>query len=178
MSLRAYRTFQALILGGLGVFLFSRVMDGGILLYINQRLVILEFLAALALILMAQFILRERPTIPAEGVRTDSGEAWRQDSRKVWFLWLLALPLLVGLLVPEHPLHTGDIEERSLTTASSDIYANSAGVGGVKCREAPGFLDGQRVQVRGPLDISESSTAPEAVSVNPAPPPSQLDRFP
>lgn len=101
MSLRTYRTYQALILGGLGVYLFSKVLDGGILLYINQRLVILEFLAALALILMAQFILRERPTIPEEGVRADSGEAWRQNSRQVWFLWLLALALLVGLLAPE-----------------------------------------------------------------------------
>ncbi len=103
MSLRTYRAFQALILGGQGVLLFSKVMDGGVLLYINQRFVMLVFLAALALILMAQFILRERPTISEEDIRTDSGEARRQAGRQVWILWLLALPLLVGLLVPEHP---------------------------------------------------------------------------
>ena len=179
MSLRTYRTYQALILGGLGVYLFSKVMDGGILLYSNQRLVILEFLAGLALILMAQFILRERPTTPGEGVSAASGEAWRQDSRQVWFLWLLALALLVGLLAPEHPLHTGDIEDRSITMASSAIVANRAAVGVVaECREAPDFLGSQRVQVRGLFETSQSPTAPEAAPENPAPLPPQPDRSP
>jgi hypothetical protein len=38
MSLRAYRTFQGLVLAALGLFLLSKLWDGSVLLYINQRL--------------------------------------------------------------------------------------------------------------------------------------------
>ena len=61
MSLRGYRLFQGLLMALLGLFLLSRLRDGRILLYLNQRFVWLVLLAALVLLGMAQVVLQARP---------------------------------------------------------------------------------------------------------------------
>jgi putative membrane protein len=166
MNLRAYRTFQALILGGLGIFLFVKVMDGRILLYINRRFVILVLLAALALILLGQFILRERPPLQEEESVDPNhpGAEDRHSSRAGWALWLLALPLLIGLLVPERPLGASVLARRGINTASSyTIQGSAAGaleipstqrsvldwIRVVSEEENPAAIDGQPADVTG-----------------------------
>jgi putative membrane protein len=122
VNLRAYRTFQALVLAGLGIFLFAKVMNGRILFYINQRFVILVLLAALALILLAQFILRERPALQQveDSPHHDhSGEDDPHGNRAGWALWLLALPVLIGLLAPERPLGAGALGTRGINMTST-----------------------------------------------------------
>lgn len=116
MNLRAYRTLQALVLAGLGFFLLSRVWTGKILLYINQRFVILVFLAGLGLIILAQVVLRERPTRDrAEG---KGGRADLVSSSTSWTLWWLALPLLLGLLLPAKPLSASVLANRGINTSA------------------------------------------------------------
>lgn len=97
---RAYRTFQALILGSLGIFLLAIVGDGRILLYINQRFVLLIVSSAIGFLFLAQAVLKARPSVPTGG--EGETEPARTFSRGA--LWLLALPLLVALLVPQRPL--------------------------------------------------------------------------
>jgi putative membrane protein len=129
MTLRMYRTFQALIMGGLGLYLFLKVMDGRILYYINQRFVILVLLGALGLIFIAQLVLRERPTVEQE----DAGQEHDHDhdhdhphhadensgERKGWALWLLALPLLFGILIPERSLSVSALQTRGINTSAN-----------------------------------------------------------
>jgi putative membrane protein len=67
MNLRAYRTFQGLILAALGLFLLSKLWDGSVLLYINQRFVWLVVFAAIGLVILSQVVLQNRP--PAEETR-------------------------------------------------------------------------------------------------------------
>jgi putative membrane protein len=110
---RGYRTFQALVLGALGIFLLARIGDGGILRYINQRSLLLVLGAALGLLLLAQVLLQARG--PAGAVEkhehpgeVDGSTAGREpvDEAKGrgWGLWLLALPLMIGLLLPQRTL--------------------------------------------------------------------------
>lgn len=113
MNLRTYRTYQAMIMAGLGLFLLFKVSDGRILLYINQRFVILVLLAALALLAMAQVALRERPSV-AEVEASDTEGHSHHGQRAGWTLWVLALPLLVGLLIPQRPLGASAIQSRGL----------------------------------------------------------------
>jgi dipeptidyl aminopeptidase/acylaminoacyl peptidase len=97
MDTRAYRTYQAVILGGLAVFLVAKIVDGGILLYVDRRIVLLVLLTALVLIVLAQWALRirlEPSTIAETSVEDRAGGSLA--------LWLLALPLLAGLLLPQH----------------------------------------------------------------------------
>lgn len=116
MSQRSFRTFQALLLGALGIFLFSKVMDGRVLLYINQRFVLLVLLGALVLIFLAQLVLRERPAPDADDEDDHHGHG--HDHRSGWGLFLLALPLLIGLLVPERPLGA-----QALSTRGVNVFA-------------------------------------------------------
>lgn len=108
MNSRTYRTYQALILGAAGIFLLFGVMDGRFIEYINQRSVMLVVLAAAGMMILAQLVLRERPAPEeisgqAEGrLRGAAG-----GNRQGWMLWLMALPLLIGVLAPErHPEET------------------------------------------------------------------------
>ena len=120
VDLRAYRTYQALILGGLGVFLLAKIGDGRILLYINQRFVVLVLAAALGLLLLGQAALSARPRDPNGGPSLEepgAGEQTRTEERSAWGLWLLALPLLVGMLVPQRPLGASAATLRGFSTS-------------------------------------------------------------
>jgi putative membrane protein len=132
MSLRTYRTLQALIMGGLGLFLFMKVVDGRILFYINQRFVILVLLGALGLIFIAQLVLRERPAPDDENGDHnhahdhDHGDGASSSERQGWALWLLALPLLFGVLVPERPLGVSALQTRGINTSPSMVIRSGS----------------------------------------------------
>lgn len=111
MSQRVYRTFQALVLASLGLYLFSNVVNGRVWLYINQRFVILVLLAAFGLLALAQVMLRERPA-------ADSPAADQPARATAWGLWLLALPVLAGLLVPARPLGASALANRGINTGA------------------------------------------------------------
>lgn len=120
MNTRSYRTFQALILAALGIFLLAKVMDGRVLLYINQRFVLLVFFAAVGMIILAQLALRERPgaanmDAPPEHAGHSHAEA---GDRQGWVLWLVALPVLIGLLAPERPLGASALSSRGMNITS------------------------------------------------------------
>ena len=114
-ELRAYRTFQALILGGLGIFLLAKIGDGRILLYINQRFVILSLAAAVALLFLAQAVMRARPSL--NETRDETPQVQGPDRRAA--LWILALPLVVGLLVPQRALGASAASIRGIRAGSS-----------------------------------------------------------
>jgi uncharacterized repeat protein (TIGR03943 family) len=128
-DLRSYRTFQALILGALGVFLLFRIGDGGILRYINQRYLLLVLGAALAFILLGQVMLQARPKLDHHGEIpfgleenhdhgfNHAGEGDHEDAAsRNWGLLLLTLPLLVGLLLPQRALGSSAAALRGLGT--------------------------------------------------------------
>jgi len=108
MTPRTYRTYQALILGAAGIFLLFGVMDGRFIEYIHQRSVMLVVLAAAGMLILAQLVLRERPAPEESSEQAESrphGPAG--GNRQGWMLWLMALPLLIGVLTPErHPGET------------------------------------------------------------------------
>jgi uncharacterized repeat protein (TIGR03943 family) len=119
VNLRAYRTFQALILGGLGIYLFVGIIDGHVLEYINSRFVVLVFLAALGLVLAAQYLLRERPSQAEEAASEAPPGDGPAPERTGWTLWLVALPLLLGLLAPEQNLDAGAARRRGLSLSAA-----------------------------------------------------------
>jgi len=170
IDLRAYRTFQALILGGLGIFLLAKIGDGRILLYINQRFVILILMAALILLLLGQVILAARPRPGGSyGTIADEqpGHPSEQDhnhaeSRTGWGLWLLALPLLAGLLIPQRPLGSSAAALRGFSSGTGLV--NSGGdplsippgqrnvldwIRAVDAAPNPGALNGQDADLEG-----------------------------
>jgi putative membrane protein len=112
MNLRSYRGLQALVLAGLGLFLLYLVVEGHILEILNRRLVFLALLVGLALVFLAQQVFRERPAI-LEG-QPELDESQERASSPRWSIFLLVLPLLIGLLVPERPLGMAAVRERGV----------------------------------------------------------------
>lgn len=111
MNLRLFRSLQALVLIALGFYLLSRVWSGQVLLYINQRFVVLVFLAGLSLVVLAQIILRERSDLDPSAPPVPHTD-WR------WNLWWLLLPVLVGFLIPARPLSLSVLANRGINTSA------------------------------------------------------------
>ncbi len=128
MKLRTYRTFQALVLAGLGIFFLARLVDGKILLYINQRFIFLILLGAVGFLWIAQVVMRARP-LESDDVEQSTGEHNEDDhqhehahaegnGRSGFALWIIALPLLIGVLIPARPLGTFEIATRGINTSA------------------------------------------------------------
>jgi uncharacterized repeat protein (TIGR03943 family) len=112
MNLRSYRGRQALVLAGLGIFLVWMVVEGHVLEILNRRLVFLVLLAGLALVFLAQSVFRER--LPIRNDQVEGDALPEQPARTHWSIFLLALPLLIGLLVPERPLGLAAVRARGV----------------------------------------------------------------
>jgi putative membrane protein len=139
MDLRAYRTFQGLVLAALGIFLLMKLWDGSVLLYINQRFVWLVVFAAVGLVILSQVVLQNRP--PAEETEHAVNDHVDHDhanhdhaghdhhegheTGSGWNLWWLALPVLLGVLVPARPLGASALATRGITT-NAPLTAQSA----------------------------------------------------
>ncbi len=124
MQNRRTRTFQALILALTGFFLIERVWSGRILLYINQRYVLLVLVAAIALIALAQVILQERKREDSE---TQSGLADPSSHVSPANLAWLMLPLILGVLIPARSLGTSGLASRGITMTSPFSVQSSTG---------------------------------------------------
>ena len=120
-----YRTFQALLLALTGFFLLERVWSGRILLYINQRYVFLVLLAAVGLIILAQVALQERKKerlTEVSGAETPP-EAGRSGANLAW----LAIPLLLGVLIPARSLGTSALNARGIEVSSPFLLQGASG---------------------------------------------------
>lgn len=102
MKLRTYRTFQAMILFGLGFFLLNRLFTGQLLVYIHQRYLWLVFPAAFGLLAMAYFLFNRRPlSQPIESGYLTEEEA---SPNAHWRLLFMLIPLFFGIVIPVSPL--------------------------------------------------------------------------
>lgn len=117
MTPRIYRTLQALILAGLGVFLLEKIWSGTLYWYINSRFLPLILLAALGLLILAQTILPRRRPAGVEPEHDhhshDHGEA-----APAWGLFAVALPVILGLLIPARPLGAAAIANKGVNTSA------------------------------------------------------------
>jgi putative membrane protein len=125
MKARRYRAFQALLLALTGFFLLERVWSGKILLYINQRYVLLVLLAAVGLIILAQVVLQERKKNAADERQPDEpGHAGHLSGANL--AWL-AIPLLVGVIIPARALGTSALAARGVEISSPFNLQGSTG---------------------------------------------------
>ena len=118
MEARRFRTFQALILALTGFFLLEKVWSGKILLYINQRFVLLILIAGIVLIACAQFIFQERKKSETEENEVQgSNLPTLSPGSRVNLIWMV-IPLLLGMFVPARALGTSAISNRGITVSS------------------------------------------------------------
>jgi putative membrane protein len=124
MSSRTRNIYQAFILGATGLFFLQKIWSGNLYWYINARFTILVFLAAIGFLILAQVLLTQ--TLPGRTVAQEEEHhdhvgheqhAHPQDtSRKAWLtLLIVAIPLLLGILIPARPLGASAIANRGIS---------------------------------------------------------------
>ncbi|MBI3941507.1 MAG: TIGR03943 family protein [Chloroflexi bacterium] len=111
------QALKGIVLVILGLFLYSRISDGTLLFYINQSFVWLTLLAAIGLILIGASYGQRRAT----GHQHDSDHHGHSHEKPpvAWAgLLLLALPVILGLLVPPKPLGASVISNREVNVGT------------------------------------------------------------
>jgi putative membrane protein len=117
MSWRAYHRWQAFICIGWGLFILDRIFSGRVLFYINRRYVALILITALAFLGLAQAVFiemmrsREKNVQLAQG---HTGEHHHGSRPASWGLFILALPLILGMVIPPRPLSSALVASRGV----------------------------------------------------------------
>ena len=136
MPQRLYRSFQALLLLGLFLFLMSKVINNQLLWYINQRFVILAqigivFLAILAQSLFAEVKLSRKRDEEEEQDDEHHHREHHHDqdhdhAPSSTNLWIMLIPLLIGVLIPAKPLDSSAVSAKGITTSSALVSSQSS----------------------------------------------------
>ncbi|HLF00939.1 MAG TPA: TIGR03943 family protein [Anaerolineales bacterium] len=134
MSPRIYKTLQALVLAGLGIFLLQKIWSGTLYWYISNRFMLLTLLAAIVFLALAQSVLPKRkpaeagsPTSLTLAEVGDFGfhEHDHGQAAPVWGLVVVALPVILGLLVPAKPLGAAAIANKGINTSAPLVAASN-----------------------------------------------------
>ncbi|MFZ0544244.1 MAG: TIGR03943 family protein, partial [Candidatus Promineifilaceae bacterium] len=173
------RLIKSIILLGFGVFLFSRLVNGSIYFYINQRFVILTLLAASGFVLVgASYFLRRPSHSHADNDDHDHAEHNHAEhdhhdhdheevhydhhdhdhSHLSWFgVVVILLPLILGWLVPPKPLGASAFSNREINVGSLQSVAPPGS------NDRMGLISGEKNILDWLVDI-QNSASPEALN--------------
>jgi putative membrane protein len=109
---------KTVVLGGLGLMFYSKISDGTLAFYINQRFAWLVFTAVLILAVLALTLvyrLRNQGHGHAFVEIEDAHEHQHRQHRLAWVgIAILAIPMLLGLTVPARPLGASAVNSRGI----------------------------------------------------------------
>ncbi len=124
MSSKISRILQGLILLGLGGLLFHKFFSGKLYFYINQRFFYLVTLAAAGFLLLGYIVLAYRNDHDHEHEHHHHGDS------NTWSLVIVAIPLLLGFIIPAKPLDASVIQSRGIS--SEGLFAADQSAVGVE----------------------------------------------
>lgn len=126
MPQRLFRSYQGLLLLGLCVFFALKAASGQLTWYINIRFVPLTIIGIVFLAVLAQTVFAEnrrsrqheleRPDHPHEHEHAPSSAA----------LWIMLIPLAIGLLIPARPLDSSAFTTKGFNTAAPLVSSDSS----------------------------------------------------
>lgn len=134
MTLRVQRAIQSAILTALGLFFLSKIWTGTFFWYLSDRFLLLTLVAAIGfLVIPAVVWLRQRVDDShlksTEHIHDgDQEHIRRQDqaSLPIHRLIVVAIPLILGVLIPARPLSASAISNKELNTTASLNVGNVA----------------------------------------------------
>ena len=122
MTPRTVATLQACLLGALGVFFLDKIWTGTLFWYINQRFLFVVMAAGIGLLALAQTQL----LIQHAGQSAMQPSLTPSPGHSAGWHWLvLAIPLLLGIIVPARPLGATALANKGINTTAPQ--AASAG---------------------------------------------------
>lgn len=127
MSKRLYRSLQTLLLLGLFLFLMSKVINNQLLWYINYRFVVLAQIGILFLAILIQRLFKEvRSSRQRQEPKGHDHDHEHDHTPAPINLWIMLIPLLIGIFIPARPLDSSAVSAKGLTTSSALISSDSA----------------------------------------------------
>jgi uncharacterized repeat protein (TIGR03943 family) len=151
------RLLKSIALVGLGLFLFSRLVNGSVYFYINQRFVFLTLLAAAGFILVGASLYRRpthsHPHNSEDGNDHDHDHDHHNHGNLTWFgLLIVLLPLVLGWLVPPKPLGASAFSNREINVGNLQSVAPPGN------NERMGLISGEKNIVDWLIDIHNSQS--------------------
>lgn len=122
MSISTLRKLQALILGGTGLFLMQKIWSNNLYWYINSRYLVLVLIAAIGLLVLTQVLISTFRKNQPDKFQPESEAA---SPYAIWSLVIVAVPLIIGLLIPARPLGASAIANRGLRSSISVNIGNA-----------------------------------------------------
>ena len=126
MSHRLYRSFQALLLLALCLFLAAKLANGQLTYYINLRFVPLTVFGVIFLAILAQTLFNEikRSRQREQEEENDHGHG-HDHAPAAANLWFMIVPLMIGLLIPARPLDSSAFATKGFNTTAPLVSADS-----------------------------------------------------
>jgi len=115
MSIRLYRFLQAFILFALVVFIGFKLISGTLSLYINMQYMPLTVFGIIMLAIMTFVIIRYPDLESNEHEHADSDHP---NDISPSALIILIVPLLIGILIPAHPLDAAAASTRGMNVSA------------------------------------------------------------
>jgi uncharacterized repeat protein (TIGR03943 family) len=127
MTNRIYRSWQALLLLALFLFMMSKVINNQLVWYINIRFVALTLLGILMLAILAQRVFAEARELRRQAAsEEDHHQHDHEHAPSAMNLWIMLIPLAIGLLIPARPLDASAVTAKGLTTSSPIVSSDSS----------------------------------------------------
>lgn len=125
MTHRMNRSFQGLILLGLCIFFASKAINGQLTWYINARFIPLTLFGILFLALLAQTVFTEVRRSRQEEAE-HGHDHHHEHEHSATGLWVMIIPLLIGVLIPARPLDSSAFESKGFNTNTPLVSADSS----------------------------------------------------
>jgi len=123
MSKRRYRSWQALLLLALFLFFLGKVINNQLSWYINLRFLALTEIGIVFLAILAQRLFMEA-RLSRENKQSEEHD--HDHTPAPANLWVMLIPLLIGILIPAKPLDSSAVSAKGLTTSSALIGSQSS----------------------------------------------------
>lgn len=126
MPKRLYRSFQALLLLGMCIFLASKLASGQLTYYINLRFIPLTVFGIIFLAVLTQTMFTEIKRSRQGPQDTEHEEHDHDHAPASANLWFMLVPLLIGVLIPARPLDSSAFATKGFNTNSPLVSADSS----------------------------------------------------
>ena len=123
MPKRLHRSFQALLLLALCIFLASKLASGKLTYYINLRFIPLTIFGVIFLAVLAQTLFAE---VKRSRQLVTAGDDEHEHTPASANLWFMLVPLLIGVLIPSRPLDSSAFATKGFNTSSPLVSADSS----------------------------------------------------
>jgi len=125
MTHRMTRSFQGLILLGLCIFFAAKAANGQLTWYINARFIPLTLFGILFLAILAQTVFAEVRRSRQED-DDEEHDHHHEHSHTSTGLWIMLIPLLIGVLIPPRPLDSSAFASKGLNTNAPLVSSESS----------------------------------------------------